>query len=64
MEATGHGAEAKFTKKRSSNKSILRLPHLEHAKAVAARIVSVSCFKSSTNYFSSPTSSRLAAAGR
>jgi hypothetical protein len=31
--ATGHEAEAKFQKKRSSNKSVLRLPDLEHAKA-------------------------------
>jgi hypothetical protein len=33
-EATGHEAEAKFAKKRNSTKSILRLPDLEHAKAV------------------------------
>jgi hypothetical protein len=33
MEATGHEAETKFPKKARSNKSILRLPDLEHAKA-------------------------------
>jgi hypothetical protein len=32
-EATGHEAEAKFQRRRSSTKSVLRLPDLELAKA-------------------------------
>ena len=33
-EGTGHEAEAKFQKKTQQTKSVLRLPDLEHAKAV------------------------------
>ena len=33
MEAIGHEAETALTKKRTTTKSVLRLPDLEHAKA-------------------------------
>jgi hypothetical protein len=46
-EATGHEAEAKFQKKTRSTKSVLRLPDLEHAKAVVLNSVAPASEKES-----------------